>query len=161
MAAVVAALSFGATVMTYDGYLQPRVSVEPAGQIVASDSSTWAFRILNDGALRLTDLQPMIGICYISPACQPVQPCDGPLPDGSRIAPARWKVRELVPDDAETIEVGDELKLRSGRICSADITVYVRFKLWFLPWRGEKSFRFRTEAAADGTLKWRSEPRRW
>jgi hypothetical protein len=139
-------------------YFLPRVTVEPSGVYDPSYPSPLTFTISNINVVPLRDVQPSLGVCFISYSEPPedINHCNGPA--GSKLAFTPWFVKWLDVDEKYQIIIEDALRIKDSpkQITNADITIAVTYTPWFMPswWRNTKEFRFITRRLSDGKIHW-------
>jgi hypothetical protein len=138
----------------------PRLNVNPGGDF--SNPASIQFGITNTNFVPLR--RPSYGIV----ACEIVYGIDNPSlrkPETpcniSRIqkmpTPERGQ-RWLEMDDTYTLRLEDMFRVESLPITRANLIVMISYCPFYLPWRLQKLFGFRTAQGSDGKLYWRSYP---
>jgi hypothetical protein len=141
----------------------PRLTVEPGGQIDPSSPYPIPFKITNSGAIPLSDVQPMIGLCEIDYGHPPhdlPERCSSHL--GSLLVFKPWFTKKLAVDEAITIDLNDLIHVPFGaKFSAADISIDISFYPWFLrfwPFRADIERCFQTKLEPDGKLLWKARP---
>jgi hypothetical protein len=133
--------------------LWPRITIEPYGAFDPSSPSPLQFKISNIGFVPLTDIAPRLGICRLAWQGRPalLGPCDPPR----YLVPAGWQHAQMGMDEWYLISLDDAFKTpQPTAFESGDISIYVEYHPWFLPWTRHKESGFFTKKQNDGKLYW-------
>ena len=161
--------------------LLAHVSVNILPPVRASRAFSAPLIVVNNSIIALNHVNLLVGVCRVdmnlSGAFDPRRPravtirgdgasfapasaqCTGP--NGARFYDQSWVNHRLLPDQKFSTALDPVLNWLvpkqardSVTVTSAVVTVVVRFQPWILPWQRESEFRFGTEKAPDGTLRW-------
>jgi hypothetical protein len=115
----------------------------------------------------LEEVRPLLGLCGFS--------LNFGMPGGPTAPPpffprcndkftgifsaANWQHSRMNMDERFTVTWDDVFQNdTSGSIDYADIIITVAYRLWFLPWHSQKTFRFVTRKLGDNKLYWFPRP---
>jgi hypothetical protein len=145
-------------------YFLPRITVEPSGLYDPKSPSPIIFTIGNVNIVPLRDVQPVIGVCYITGIGVSGGPeCNGPAATVLAFKP--WFTKWLDVDEKYQIAIEDALRpatpdKQGQQIENANVTIGIMYTPWRMPafWRITKQFRFVTKKLSDGKIYWTSTP---
>ena len=145
--------------------LAPRLSVEASNSIDPAQPFPIKFTITNTGYVTLRNVQPSVGLCkYLYSKAVGDEPITvrskASTCGGETLAHLTLSddfARQLVPGEPLQIRVDDTFRTYFGPgqiFVSADISILVEYRVWFIPWTKHDERRFVTRKEADGRLSW-------
>jgi hypothetical protein len=144
-------------------FFLPRVVIDASGPYDPSSPSPLIFTIANTNIVPLREVQPSIGVCFLSFAHENkvTRPCNGP--SASRLAFGPWFIKWLDVDEKYQIAIEDALTNsfnKQKQIESANLTIAITYTPCRMPgfWRITKEFRFITKQLSDGKIYWVPTP---
>jgi len=146
----------------------PRMTVDASGPFDPSQNPPVSFTIANTNVVPLEDVTPKLGFCAVSINLgMPDTPTKPPLglaqcneKSTGILWAAEWHHSRLGMDERFTATWDDAFHndITGGVIDYADIIITINYRPWFLPWYGQKTFRFVTRKLGDGKFYWFSRP---
>ena len=138
--------------------LLPRVSVTPSDPVDPINPFSASFTITNNGFVPLSSVDALLGIGQVATAPALLDPNFVPNFE-SRIVRPEWKNHNLKVDESFTITPADIFGLAPGdRLGGADIAIVVSFKIWIIPIKREKIYRFIARKQTNEQFYWYSIP---
>jgi hypothetical protein len=132
----------------------PQLSIEPTAAAEPPNPLSGYFKITNEQVYSLTD----VGI-EVSPRCArigrgdytaPMANCLPSMLDSKQL----WRNHTLEPHEPYEITPGDLIAVTPGALLYAQISFFVSFKPWRIPYHLTKELRFESRRRSDGKIEW-------
>jgi hypothetical protein len=144
-------------------FVLPNLSVVPSTVLDVKRPLATQFSVTNNGLVSLTDVTFSFALGSMTKAngarVDTYDPATGKTSTVlSERAPVfqsaeNMRGRTIEPQRTETIN-NDFTFISDIPIAYADIGIFVRYRVSFLPWAHKRLYRFETQKLADGTLVW-------
>jgi len=143
-------LGLGSTIMHY----WPQISVEPTAAAEPSNPFSGYFKITNDQGYPLTN----VGI-EASLRCAKLGRGDDTSPPKECLPSMHnsktvWTNHTLEPHEPYEITPGDLMFVTPGGLLYAQISIFVSYRPWRIPWTMTNELRFQSRRLSDGKIEW-------
>ena len=140
----------GSTIMHY----WPQISVEPTAAAEPSNPFSGYFKITNDQGYPLTN----VGI-EASLRCAKIGRGDDTSPPKECLPSMHnsktvWTNHTLEPHEPYEITPGDLMFVTPGGLLYAQISIFVSYRPWRIPWTMTNELRFQSRRLSDGKIEW-------
>jgi hypothetical protein len=132
----------------------PQTSVEPTLPADVSNPLSAIFRITNENYYGLSDVAIEVSLRCATIGrgidVAPPERCDPSMHTTKK----RWTKHDLGPHEPYEISPGDLLFVTPGALLYAQVSIFVSFEPWIIPFRLTKEARFETRRRSDGAIEW-------
>lgn len=132
----------------------PQVSVEPTAAAEPSNPLSGYFKVTNEQGYPLTDVSVEVSLrCARIGLGDNTSPMDKCLPS-MHTSKQRWTKHTLEPHEPYEITPGDLIFVTPGALLYAQISFFVSYRPWKIPYHLDKELRFESRKRADGKIEW-------
>src|ERR1700692_1014581 len=132
----------------------PQLSIEPTAAAEPSNPLSGYFKVTNEQGYPLTDVGIEVSLrCArigLEDNTSPMEKC----PPSMRTSKQLWTNHTLEPHEPYEISPGDLLFVTPGVLLYAQISFYISYKPWKVPYHLNKELRFETRRRSDGKIEW-------
>ena len=132
----------------------PELSIEPTAAAEPSNPISGYFKITNEQVYSLTDVGIEVSLrCARIGRGDNTAPMDKCLPS-MRTSKQLWSNHTLEPHEPYEITPGDLISVTPGGLLYAQISFFVSYRPWRIPYHLSKELRFESRRRADGKIEW-------